>query len=301
MRRKIICWLLATSLLLTLTACGCKHEWNSATCDTPKTCVKCGETDGTAPGHSWLQAGCIGSQSCTKCGISQGEPLGHDWQAANCTVAEKCSRCKETRGSALGHRWEDSVTDASRNCVVCGYFEENRDPRFSAEEIKSLRGQWCHETTFQGTWFSMDKTYDGLACTLILELDSVGNGTLRAEFPDEKAFMKVYKRQFIKDTYAEFRYEGLTKEETDLVMDRLYGMTMDQYAATEIENMTQEEIYGEFSRNLAYYADNGDLYFSENWNAEFIMGQFSQKSNVLTLHHPLLGDEPLDWIKIPPA
>ena len=301
MGRKIAVFLLAFSLLLSLTACGCDHEWKIATCGTPKTCAKCGEVDGAALGHSWLQAGCISSQTCTRCGISQGEPLGHDWQKATCTEGEKCSRCKETRGSALGHSWEDSQVDASRTCTLCGCFEENRDPRFSAEAVKPLRGQWCLETEFRGAWFGMDKTYDSLACKLILELDSVGNGTLRAEFPDEKAFLKVYKRQFIKDTYAEFKYEGLTKEETDLVMDRLYGMTMDQYAASEIENMTHEEIYGAFSRKLAYYVDSGDLYLSENWNGTFTPGQFQLGDGTMKLQHLLLSEEVWEWTQIPPA
>ena len=35
-----------------LSGCGCKHVWAEATCEVPKTCIECGETEGEAPGHT---------------------------------------------------------------------------------------------------------------------------------------------------------------------------------------------------------------------------------------------------------
>lgn len=34
------------------------HEWKEATCAEPKTCAKCGETEGEALGHTWVEATC---------------------------------------------------------------------------------------------------------------------------------------------------------------------------------------------------------------------------------------------------
>ena len=44
------------SALIVLTGCGHEHEWTKATCTEPKTCTKCGETEGEALGHRWKEA-----------------------------------------------------------------------------------------------------------------------------------------------------------------------------------------------------------------------------------------------------
>lgn len=77
---------------LLLTGCQCKHEWADATCEVPKTCTKCGETEGEALGHTWAEATCEEAKHCTTCGKTEGEPAGHTlteadyWNAAVCTV-----------------------------------------------------------------------------------------------------------------------------------------------------------------------------------------------------------------------
>ena len=35
-----------------LTACGCKHEWQEATCIAPKTCTLCDATEGDIVDHA---------------------------------------------------------------------------------------------------------------------------------------------------------------------------------------------------------------------------------------------------------
>lgn len=79
--KKISCGLLCIMLILVLSACSCKHEWAEATCTEPKTCTKCGETEGEALGHDW-----------------------GDWEiekrataAAEGTKISTCSRCGETK------------------------------------------------------------------------------------------------------------------------------------------------------------------------------------------------------------
>lgn len=79
--KKISCGLLCILLILVLSACSCKHEWAEATCTEPKTCTKCGETEGEALGHDW-----------------------GDWEiekrataAAEGTKISTCSRCGETK------------------------------------------------------------------------------------------------------------------------------------------------------------------------------------------------------------
>lgn len=76
-------------LMLALCACGaCKHEWTDATCTAPKTCAKCGETEGEPLGHDAGEASYWSAAVCSRCGEEVGgklepefEKLGFDWVA----------------------------------------------------------------------------------------------------------------------------------------------------------------------------------------------------------------------------
>ena len=50
------------------------HNFNAATCTTPKTC-SCGVTEGNANGHSWNDATYSAPKTCTACGNTEGDPL----------------------------------------------------------------------------------------------------------------------------------------------------------------------------------------------------------------------------------
>ena len=64
---------------------ACTHAWVDATCVTPKTCSKCGETEGTALGHSWNAATCTAPQTCSKCGAMTGSALDHNYVNGYCS------------------------------------------------------------------------------------------------------------------------------------------------------------------------------------------------------------------------
>ena len=49
--KRLISFALVLAFVFSMTACGCQHEWQDATCTAPKTCTKCGETEGEAAGH----------------------------------------------------------------------------------------------------------------------------------------------------------------------------------------------------------------------------------------------------------
>ena len=59
MKSKVIWAALALAFALCLTACGCRHEWREAHCDSPKTCIVCGLTEGEKLPHQpgqWMLA-----------------------------------------------------------------------------------------------------------------------------------------------------------------------------------------------------------------------------------------------------
>lgn len=131
----------STSLLLSLllctalmAGCSCQHQWEEARCLLPRTCSKCGLTEGEAPGHSWKEADCVTPKTCTSCGLTEGTAPGHSWEEATCTTAMHCSVCNTTEGQRLGHTWDGEATMFTAPlCSVCGspgeklpgYFAEN--------------------------------------------------------------------------------------------------------------------------------------------------------------------------------
>lgn len=73
--KKTILFLFALILILSLAGCECEHSWNEATCTEPRTCSKCGETEGEPVDHDWLHATHDRPETCAKCGATQGEVL----------------------------------------------------------------------------------------------------------------------------------------------------------------------------------------------------------------------------------
>ena len=101
----------------------CAHDWAAATCTTPKTCSKCGATDGTAAGHAWNSANCTTPKTCSKCGTTEGTAAGHAWNSANCTTPKTCSNCGATEGTAAGHSWNSANCTTPKTCLTCGATE----------------------------------------------------------------------------------------------------------------------------------------------------------------------------------
>ena len=103
--RRILSLCLIAAMLCFLTGCGCQHEWQEADCLNPKTCIKCGKTEGEALGHDWKEADCFNPRTCTRCGETEGEALGHkpgapesvaqDLIHATNTVKTVCTVCGE--------------------------------------------------------------------------------------------------------------------------------------------------------------------------------------------------------------
>ena len=111
MTKRLISILMAFTLLaamvLSLSSCGCKHEW-----ETVPGVATCWDD-----GHSEYQR-------CNKCGETEGyraiPPTGVHTSsgAATCTTAEKCTVCNKTIKSSLGHSFE-GTTDGT--CIRCDF------------------------------------------------------------------------------------------------------------------------------------------------------------------------------------
>lgn len=122
MKRSLVIILVCFSVFV---LCGCClfHEWQEATCTLPRTCSKCGKTEGEALGHTWEEATCTKPKTCSICGQTEGKSLGHTWEEATCTTAKTCSVCGETQGKALGHEWKEATCQNVKTCLRCGLQE----------------------------------------------------------------------------------------------------------------------------------------------------------------------------------
>lgn len=119
MKRHWLALVTVFTLCILLVGCGHSHEWSDATCDTPKTCISCGETEGEALGHDWCEATCQESKHCSRCNATEGEPLPHEWVEATCQEAKHCMTCGHTQGGLAKHIWEDATCTTAKTCTVC--------------------------------------------------------------------------------------------------------------------------------------------------------------------------------------
>ena len=97
-----------------------EHDWKNADCNNPKTCRKCGATEGVALGHSWANADCDTPKTCNTCGATEGVALGHSWTNADCDTPKTCNTCGATEGTALGHTGGTATCEKKAQCTVCG-------------------------------------------------------------------------------------------------------------------------------------------------------------------------------------
>ena len=76
MTKKNICFVLIIFMVLTLSGCCLSHEWEDATCMTPRTCRKCSQTEGVALGHTvgeWIENPNNANEQillCTQCHVT---------------------------------------------------------------------------------------------------------------------------------------------------------------------------------------------------------------------------------------
>lgn len=109
--KRFFALVLTVVLCLSLAACGeCKHEWQEADCENPKTCSLCGEIEG--------------------------EALGHDWQGGDCQNPQVCARCGKEGETVDTHQegeWEKGTIDTvnglqnfEKKCTVCGKVLETK-------------------------------------------------------------------------------------------------------------------------------------------------------------------------------
>ena len=115
LEKRILAIIIVVLAVFVFTGC-CSHDWEEATCTTPKTCKQCGEIEGDAK-HNFATAECMEERVCKDCGTVK-EPSGHKWKKANCTEPKTCKKCGEIEGVKKGH------STRYGECTMCGEYIE---------------------------------------------------------------------------------------------------------------------------------------------------------------------------------
>jgi hypothetical protein len=90
-------------LLSMLSGCECKHDWAEANCGAPKTCTRCGVTEGEKVGeHTWMDATTDAPKTCSVCGETTGKKIETDYRF-------QTSKCKEIFGTWEGYYKMDAT------------------------------------------------------------------------------------------------------------------------------------------------------------------------------------------------
>ena len=155
------------ALRLSLVDRPCEHEWIDANCLAPKTCSKCGETEGEIGEHTWNEGAVTTDPTCEGKGVKtytcahdathtyteEIDAIGHEWDEGVVTTDPTCTTdgvktftcandASHTKTEAVpaAHSWVDATVDAPKTCSACGAteggcIEIQQDNVFTAEDI----------------------------------------------------------------------------------------------------------------------------------------------------------------------
>ena len=144
MKRRILSVVLLVALCFSMSACCLSHDWQEATCTAPKTCAKCGKTEGNPLAHTWAEATCTEPKTCSVCGVTEGEPLGHDYSEWK-TLTEATY-----------------ITDGKRErtCARCGDTVTETIPRLSVDNCKITDGT-AMTVTYEEAYYILEQVLSG--------------------------------------------------------------------------------------------------------------------------------------------
>ena len=246
--------------VLSLAACGCKHQWTDADCRQPKTCPLCGEIEGSAAGHLW--------------------------QDATCDTPKTCQTCGETEGEALGHSWMDATTDAPKTCQVCAATEGEPISQVpSASADAGLVGKWRFNYAITGEMVGVPDFSKVVNVSYELEFTTDGTWSLKADFP--AIFGEELANHMVRSFYGEFAEKGLSEQETDELFMQNYHMDVYEFVQTQVKPKELvkgfTEAIGAFNRSGVYYVEGELLYTGESWESEMTSEVFYLQGDILVL------------------
>lgn len=263
MKKKLSVLMLLICCLLVLSGC-CSHEWYAATCEAPKTCSKCGETEG--------------------------EALGHTWVDATCAAPKTCSTCHATEGAALGHTWVDATTEAPKTCIACAATEGERiitDPRFTTAATKDLFGKWVATMTAPPELSDLEGFDFSLIMEITLELGNDGTMQMSYAVSNMEEYIAAFNDYMVTYLYEEYEKMGYSKEAVDEMIKNQTAMTVPEFVSA---TLAEQDLAGTFESILeamrisgVYYVEGDQFYSGLSWDTEITGEPFTLEEDTLTL------------------
>ena len=231
---------------------SCDHNWRHSTCEEPRICEECGETQGQPLGHNWVPATCGVPETCANCGQTRGQAPVHSWTDVSCAAPATCINCGQTQGQALPHTWEEASFVAPKTCIVCGATEGSHLPYETIDvgaEITRIReayyeihdmekaGEITREKVRHGVYFYSDDK--GTVHRVVV---SKGINTL--EELSDKYYRSYY---FVDGELAFVFYEGSDSHRIYFIdghmMRWIYRKSEKNSGDSEVETFTFSEEY----------------------------------------------------------
>ena len=270
-------------LALALCACGCKHEWSEASCESPKTCALCQETEGEALGHSWAEADCETAKTCTHCGKTEGEALGHRWTEATCETAKTCTICGKAEGEALGHSWVEATTENPKTCSTCGATEGERiltDPRFVTEVCQPLFGSWKGQLPTTAAENGLTGVEGEIVFDVVFTFYPDGTVTQQSDFADWESTKLLFREYIEKEWYSQMAVQGMDAAAAEEAMMDLYNMTVAEYAQLYVDGIDPDAAAQPVE--MVYYSEGNTMFMGYSWDDEMMVVMWSIEGDVMT-------------------
>lgn len=279
------------------------HQWQDATCEAPRTCSRCGDTRGEPKGHRWADATCVTPMTCSVCAKTRGAPAGHDWLDATCQKPKTCTVCAATEGTPLYHQWQEATTEAPKTCTHCGRtigFAIDADARFTTAETAALQGTWMTDFAVSGSMVGEADFTHELMGTAYITFGNAGTLSVQLELQDLAAFENALLGYIKQRIYDEFTAKGLGESAADLAIKAATGMSVDEYAAQMLAEINVPGIIAELTKTRVYYAKADTVYVADDWNRDFQSSTYRFENGKLLFAQLYLEDaaEPLRWTKV---
>lgn len=264
--KKLAAIILAVIVMMcVLSGCKCEHNWVEATCDAPKTCSICGETEGESLDHDWIAATCTEAKHCSRCCLIEGTPAEHNWIEATCFDPKTCADCKLTEGEPLAHsvkKWQvvKEATCASEGeragtCEQCGV-----ERKESIEALPHSLGEWTVSEDFVLNSSGGVKPGTEVAyCTVCGKEAQTREYTCELTTSQKNCAIKAYDEIEFWHCGPEFLiseilvgFEDYPREDAEFVVEHL-DVDWDKQAVLYAQQNGKGESKGALSNDLAYY------------------------------------------------
>ncbi len=185
------------------TPTACSHSYKDATCTAPKTCTKCGATNGSAAGHSYKDATCTAPKTCSTCGVTEGKANGHSWTDATCIAPTTCNTCGATEGNPTEHKYD------SGKCSICGKEDiVNPIEYFKNENYMRIEKQEDYLTTIELEWSGDRYEYIQFWYCNDVNDPNIGSHEIFIDYEGERYYVGggggTWVNHKLTDTYVEF-------------------------------------------------------------------------------------------------